>query len=128
MRISAPWILSAALAAVSLFYNQVSAATLTVHAQPPKVDVHLPPPKVNVPSPSPKVQTSSSHATLKDLSLTKTLDKSSPKFLYHGKHIPVGHMSVRRARGSETAYDKKSDDKPTESMQLNFSHTEMNYK
>jgi type VI protein secretion system component Hcp len=128
MRIAAPWILSAALTVVSLSCNQVSAATLAVHTQAPKVDVHLPPPKVNVPSSAPKVQTSSSHVTNHDLNVTKTLDKSSPKFLYHGKHIPSAHITARRNDGSSTAYDKKSDDKPSESMSLEFNKIEVTPK
>jgi Type VI secretion system effector, Hcp len=127
MRIAASWILSAALAAVSVSCNQVSAATLTVHTQAPKVDVHLPPPKVNVSSPSPKVQTSSSHATVKDISVTKTFDKSSPKlykYVSQGHHFNNGTITVRRSGGSNTAYDKKSNEKPTETMQLNYGHVE----
>ena len=97
MRISTPCIVTATLAAASLIYNQVSAATLTVHTEPPKVNVHLPPPKVNNPLPSPKVQ-------MHDLTVTKKVDKSSPQL-----------------------YDKKSDTQPKEQVQFNYDQIENNY-
>lgn len=121
MRISTLCTLSAALAAASLFNGQVSAATLTVHTQAPKVNVHLPPPKVNVQPPSPKV---SSHGVAhQDLHVTKSTDKSSPSMfgkLANGTHIKTGRIYVRRTGGSNTAYDKKSDDRPSESLSLPF--------
>ncbi|HUC51081.1 MAG TPA: type VI secretion system tube protein Hcp [Xanthobacteraceae bacterium] len=114
MRISTPCILGAVLAAASLPYHQVSAASLTVHTETPKVNVHLPPPKVNVHLPPPKVnvQPSSPKVQIHDLTFTKKIDKSSPqlhKSLDNGKHIPK--VVIR---------DKKTDDHPTEQMHLNF--------
>jgi Type VI secretion system effector, Hcp len=121
MRISTLCVLSAALAAVSLFCGHVSAATLAVHTQAPKVNVHLPPPKVNVQSSSPKV----SSPRVSDLHITKTVDKASPtlyKGVFNGKHIPKATISARRTGGSKTTYDdKKSGDEPTESMSIPFS-------
>jgi Type VI secretion system effector, Hcp len=113
--------------ATSLFYGQVSAETLTVRTQAPKVNVHLPPPKVNVQPSSPKA--SSPRVTSQDLHITKTVDKASPtlyKGIVTGKHIRQGTMIVRRTGGSNTTYDdKKSDDKPSEQMHLDFTHVEV---
>ena len=127
MRISTPTILSATLTTVLVTCHPLKAETLTIHTETPKVNVHVPPPKVNVSSPT--VQTSSPHITQHDLHTTKTLDKSSPqlyKTIFKGKHIPSARITARRGSGSNTAYDKKSDEKPSESMQLNFGHIEMN--
>jgi type VI protein secretion system component Hcp len=104
-----------------LFCGQVRAETLTVHTQAPKVNVHLPPPKVNVQPSTPKV--SSPRVTHQDLHITKTVDKASPtlyKLAVTGKHINNGAIHVRRTGGSNTTYDKKSDDKPTETLSLPF--------
>jgi type VI protein secretion system component Hcp len=131
MRISTPIILSATLTAVLLPCHQLNAATLTVHTEAPKVNVHVPPPKVNVSAPSPTVQTSSSHVTQHDLHATKTLDKSSAqkfKGIFKGRHIKSGKITARKGSESNTAYDKKSDENPSESMQLNYSHIEIDTK
>lgn len=128
MRISIPCMPMAALAAaVSLFHGQVSAATLTVHTQAPKVNVHLPPPKVNVQPSSPKV--SSHGVTHQDLHITKNVDKPSPtlykKGIFNGQHIRQGTMTVRRPGGSKTTYDdKKPDDRPSESLSLSYGKVE----
>lgn len=123
MRISTPYMLSATLAAVSLFCGQASAETLTVHTQAPKVNIHLPPPKVNVQPSAPKI--SSPRVTHQDLHITKAADKSSVtlyKYVVTGKHIPRATIHARRNGGSKTTYDdKKSDDKPAESLSLPFS-------
>ena len=123
MRISTLCVLSAALAASWLLHGQVSAATLAVHTQAPKVNVHLPPPKVNVQPSSPKI--SSPRVTHQDLHITKTVDKASPtlykKGIVNGQHIRQGTMIVRRTGGSKTTYDaKKPDDRPSESLSLPF--------
>lgn len=123
MRISTLCMLSAVLMPVSLFYGQVRAATLTVHTQTPRVNVHLPPPKVNVQASTPKV--SSPRVTHQDLHITKTVDKPSPTLyrgLATGKHIPHGTITLRRTGGSKTTHDdKKSDERPQESLSLPFS-------
>jgi type VI protein secretion system component Hcp len=120
MRTPTRCMLSAALAAASLSSHQASAATLTVHTQTPKVNVHLPPTEVNVKA-APKVEVHEIH-------IMKTVDKSSPTLyeaLHNGTHIPKATMHVRQTGGSETVYDDKKSDRPTESLQLNFDKIEI---
>jgi type VI protein secretion system component Hcp len=131
MRISTACILSATLTMILLPCHQLNAATLAVHTEAPKVNVHIPPPKVNVSAPSPTVQTSSPHVTQHDLHATKTLDKSSAqkfKPIFNGRHIKSGRITARKGSGSNTAYDKKSDDKPSESFSLNYTHFERDHR
>ena len=99
MRTATACTLCAMLATVSLSYNQVSAATLAVRTQPPRVNVHIPPPKVQVKS-SPVVVTHGTHV----------------KGIMHGTHFKTGQITAR---------DKET---PTENINLNFGKVKMEYK
>jgi type VI secretion system secreted protein Hcp len=76
----------------------------------------------------------STGATIKDIQTTKQTDKSSPNLFNNaatGKHIPTGKITVRKSGGDPVVYDDKTkggDDKPQESMSLNFTKIEMDYK
>lgn len=111
MRTATLCTLCATLATVSFSYNQVNAATLTVHTDVPAVKVHVPPPKVTVHPLSPKVQVHK--VTVRDAASGMATGKRM--------HKPLG----------VSAYDKKTDKSkgpvkpnaseiPQESLQLNY--------
>jgi len=84
--------------------------------------------------------------SMQDLSITKHIDKSSPKLfeaLATGKHLKEAKLVLRSAGGSQVEYlvitlsdvlvssystgGSSGDDRPTESISLNFAQIKMSY-
>jgi type VI protein secretion system component Hcp len=117
-------------AALAFSANAASAGSVTVHTPTPNVKVQVP--QTNISSQSGGA--GAGKVTVKEIQITKQTDTSSPNLFKNavtGKHIPTGKITTRKAGVDPVAYDDKTkggDDKSQESMSLNFTKIQMDYK